>query len=299
MIHDGSAEVLAAFPQVGGAQAPVRGTEASAKTDNTYGEYEGRTPSDQRDGGGSAARFFQTCESRYHDDLWHALNLPSEHAAFADATLSQQRQAVFSALVVAAKKALPAALSWDVSLSVQPTTSATPTELKRISEASTQTIRNIAFAYWLESKLTKLSLTLNPVKTAVEKTPTGITMITVSHWKSDGNAEPVTFNITPMNSEAGAKDCAPFTAADAARFKYCAKASKTDRGEGNTHPTVKPNALMRYLCKLVTPPGGLVLDPFLGSGSTALAAHQEGFRFYGCDLDPAHVQIATRRFEQQ
>lgn len=84
---------------------------------------------------------------------------------------------------------------------------------------------------------------------------------------------------------------------EAARFFYCAKASKADRGEGNTHPTVKPNALMRYLCKLVTPPGGLVLDPFLGSGSTALAAHQEGFRFYGCDLDPAHVAIATRRFE--
>lgn len=137
IIHDGSDEVLAAFPAAPGAKAPVTGTEASGKTANAYGEYEGRAASDQRDGGGTAARFF-----------------------------------------------------------------------------------------------------------------------------------------------------------------YCAKASKADRGEGNTHPTVKPNALMRYLCKLVTPPGGLVLDPFLGSGSTALAAHQEGFRFYGCDLDPAHVAIAARRFDK-
>lgn len=54
----------------------------------------------------------------------------------------------------------------------------------------------------------------------------------------------------------------------AARFFYCAKASKRDRGEGNSHPTVKPTNLMSYLCRLVTPPGGVILDPFMGSGST-------------------------------
>jgi site-specific DNA-methyltransferase (adenine-specific) len=64
----------------------------------------------------------------------------------------------------------------------------------------------------------------------------------------------------------------------AARFFYCAKASKSDRGEGNTHPTVKPQALMRYLVRLVTPPGGVVLDSFAGSGSTGVAAHAEGFQ---------------------
>jgi site-specific DNA-methyltransferase (adenine-specific) len=85
---------------------------------------------------------------------------------------------------------------------------------------------------------------------------------------------------------------------ETARFFYCAKASKTDRGDGNTHPTVKPNALMRYLCRLITAPGGLVLDPFAGSGSTALAAHQEGFRVYGCDLDPSHIKIASERIER-
>jgi transcriptional regulator with XRE-family HTH domain len=81
----------------------------------------------------------------------------------------------------------------------------------------------------------------------------------------------------------------------AARFFYCAKASKADRSEGNTHPTVKPTDLMRYLCRLVTPPGGIVLDPFMGSGSTGKAAVLEGFRFIGIERDPAYLDIARSR----
>lgn len=81
----------------------------------------------------------------------------------------------------------------------------------------------------------------------------------------------------------------------AARFFYCAKASKADRGEGNTHPTVKPQALMRYLCRLVTPPGGVVLDPFAGSGSTGLAARAEGFTAWLMEREPEYVEIIKRR----
>ena len=112
----------------------------------------------------------------------------------------------------------------------------------------------------------------------------------------------------------------------AARFFYCAKASKADRDEGcegmerrpggstvagytddvangldrnrpvhNFHPTVKPCALMRYLSRLITPPGGVVLDPFMGSGSTGKAAIAEGFRFAGIEIDPAYLAIATAR----
>lgn len=117
-------------------------------------------------------------------------------------------------------------------------------------------------------------------------------------------------------------------AGSAARFFYCAKASKADRDEGlegmakrpagmvsntsgqhmtrrddgyevaaraNHHPTVKPTDLMRYLCRLVTPPGGLVLDPFAGSGSTGKAAVLEGFQFIGIELDPAYAAIAEAR----
>lgn len=81
----------------------------------------------------------------------------------------------------------------------------------------------------------------------------------------------------------------------AARFFYCAKASADDRGADNKHPTVKPNALMRYLCRLITPPGGTVLDPYLGSGSTAKAALEEGFSIIGMEIDPDHAATARTR----
>lgn len=85
----------------------------------------------------------------------------------------------------------------------------------------------------------------------------------------------------------------------AARFFYCAKASKRDRGEGNDHPTVKPNALMRWLVRLVCPQGGIVLDPFMGSGSTGVACIQEGMRFVGIDMDKHYCDIARKRISNE
>ena len=113
----------------------------------------------------------------------------------------------------------------------------------------------------------------------------------------------------------------PASEGSAARFFYCSKASRSDRDEGlqslpmrvqgvwgdlsagkkavlpraNHHPTVKPTSLMRYLVRLVTPPGGLVLDPFMGSGSTGKAAALERMRFAGIDADAAHFDLARRR----
>jgi DNA modification methylase len=113
----------------------------------------------------------------------------------------------------------------------------------------------------------------------------------------------------------------------AARFFYCPKASKKDRNEGceeleekesktlneyknpsegrtasksgspkkNNHPTVKPTALMAYLCRLITPTGGVVLDPYMGSGSTGKAAVREGFSFVGIELDPDYYEICKAR----
>ena len=116
----------------------------------------------------------------------------------------------------------------------------------------------------------------------------------------------------------------------AARFFYCAKTSKTDRNEGceeleekamcdinkmggancsmktgsgndrnpnkqNHHPTVKPTDLMRYLCRLITPPNGIILDPYSGSGSTGKAATLEGFRFIGMEREAEYCTIANTR----
>ncbi len=87
----------------------------------------------------------------------------------------------------------------------------------------------------------------------------------------------------------------------ASRFFYCSKPSASEKnaglglGERNTHPTCKPLGLMRYLVRLITPPGGLVMDPFSGSGTTGVAALQEGRRFIGIEQDPEWHQIAGRR----
>ena len=67
--------------------------------------------------------------------------------------------------------------------------------------------------------------------------------------------------------------------------------------KGNNHPTVKPVELMKYLIKLITPPGGTVLDPFNGSGSTGCAAVELGFNYIGCELDPNYVEISLKRIE--
>jgi DNA modification methylase len=116
----------------------------------------------------------------------------------------------------------------------------------------------------------------------------------------------------------------------AARFFYCPKASKAereaglgdlkekeiesdfrqggfgnDRNEGvytsgkNHHPTVKPIDLMAYLCRLITPPNGTILDPFTGSGSTGVAALREGFKFIGIELNPEYAEIAQKRIENE
>ncbi len=131
----------------------------------------------------------------------------------------------------------------------------------------------------------------------------------------------------PVAIAEGSADVGFNDSGSAARFFYCAKASKRDRNEGldgfevvrihdgreeggvggsnprnrtnnyrqNHHPTVKPTDLMRYLCRLVTPPGGLVLDPFTGSGSTGKAAILEGFQFIGIERDEEYMKIAEAR----
>lgn len=84
----------------------------------------------------------------------------------------------------------------------------------------------------------------------------------------------------------------------AARFFYSAKTSKKDRDEDNNHPTVKPTELMKYLCRLITPKEGIVLDPFMGSGSTGKAALLEGFSFIGIELNNEYYEIAKRRVKE-
>jgi len=86
----------------------------------------------------------------------------------------------------------------------------------------------------------------------------------------------------------------------ASRFFYCAKSSKSERNAGlenetNGHPTVKPIKLMEYLVRLITPPKGIVLDPFMGSGTTGIASKKESFKFIGIELNLEYLEIARKR----
>ena len=81
----------------------------------------------------------------------------------------------------------------------------------------------------------------------------------------------------------------------AARFFYCIKADRKERGEGNNHPTVKPIKLMEYLVRLITPPKGTILDPFMGSGTTGIAAKRLGYNFIGIELEEEYYKIAIER----
>ena len=84
------------------------------------------------------------------------------------------------------------------------------------------------------------------------------------------------------------------------RYFYCPKTSKSERNNStvkNNHPTVKPQKLMQYLCRMVTPKGGIVLDMFMGSGSTGMAAKDEGFDFIGIEKEKEYFEIAEARIE--
>jgi len=145
-----------------------------------------------------------------------------------------------------------------------------------------------------------------------------ITMTIVNHLMSVGFVDPAMLNITETNLVPGGKDFA--------RFKYCAKPSKREKNAGienreavtvndgrekdidnafqrgtterkNTHPTVKSKKLMAYLITMITPPDGLVLDPFMGSGSTGIAALEKGFDFIGIEAEAEYLEIAEARLK--
>jgi DNA modification methylase len=168
IIHDGSDEVVALFPQSDGQQGDVRGTEPSGVTNGIYGEFAGRIASASRNDLGSAARFFYAAKATQEDRNEGCCGLPERTGGM-------------------------------------------------VSNTSGQHIT-----------------------------------------RRDG----------------GAPGPRP-----------------------NHHPTVKPTDLMRWLCRLITPKGGLILDPFMGSGSTGKAAVLEGFRFIGIDLSPEYVEIARARID--
>lgn len=316
LIHDGSEDVLAVFPQAVGQQGRAR-TDGEPQGNAVLGALRHvTTQPEPRGDTGSAARFFKQCEA----DPCESLS-PAPIAALPSSLQSLAGGFVQSG--AATWPSLAGTLSSDALAASIPVT---PSESRAIAETVIAAMATIGSECSHESQHERRTPCGSLARTVATRAPTGTTTITTSLCKSDGSAGRATFTITPTSLDRGEA---------VSRFNYCAKASKADRDEGlesvdakacglrdagrfnsggrtlvdgewietgsdpqpkrNVHPTVKPTDLMRYLCRLVTPPGGLILDPFTGSGSTGRGAILEGFRFVGCELSAEYAAIAEAR----
>jgi hypothetical protein len=300
LIHDGSEEVLALLGEAARFFMVFQDKEVSLLPENQYNEQLAK-------GGRS----------------WQTKNDPLFLAGTAAKSLSLPKALEFIAQsVVATSDRQEVTASSD---SKEHSIYVTQEELKTLCECVTTAMMILGNGFSLESKLEKHTLTKSLVKVVAAKEPIGITTITTSLLKSDGSAENATLRITQKSTVLGGQ---------AYRIAYIPKASRDDRDEGcgalelrrtaklggsdndrddldpvserfrtqpsrNPHPTVKPTDLMRYLCRLITPPGGIVLDPFTGSGSTGKAAMAEGFRFIGIEREAEYIEIARARISAE
>ena len=153
----------------------------------------------------------------------------------------------------------------------------------------------------MTSRTLTLSTTADGCVTAALDKQSGHSKSTKTVGKRTAGGRGLTFVLGEQDSvEMGHND-----EGGASRFFYYAKASTAERpsythADGRTikHPTVKPLKLMRYLVRLVTPPGGTILDPFAGSGATVEAALLEGFNVIGIELEPEHIPLIQQRIER-
>jgi hypothetical protein len=181
----------------------------------------------------------------------------------------------------------------------EPTTNATPSGSSQSDNGATPMSRNTDAELSPDPSPDEPIPSSSHANGAGPSEPTGTTRTTADRQTSGGSADAVTSGSTSSSTEAGEAGL-PIDSETELRFRYCAKASKPERSAGldgkNIHPTVKPIKLMAWLCRLVTPPGGMILDPFLGSGSTGVAALKEGFNFVGIEREADYAdQIAKPR----
>lgn len=285
VVTDGSDEVVGMFPQSSTTGKRTAKSKA-AEVNGTNWLMNNHESTEYTDSGSAARFFFSTKET---DEQWLARNLPSDLANAAPPSFNLDDPLAVSALSSVVVQSMPQLVLKSTDCPAH-SMSVTPSELRRLSETLIETIQNIERRCSRESLPVRLSLSdsLASIVAVCERIDT-IT-ITISPSKSNGCADPATFSITRQNSGHGARDCVPSTA----RFHYSAKASKADRA-GSKHPTVKPIALMAWLARLITPPGGTVLDPFAGSGTTGAAAVQEGFTAILCEQESEYVVDIKRR----
>ena len=288
LIHDGSEDVVAAFPQAKRQQGALTGSEPSSKTANTFGEFAGRASSAPRGDTGSAARFFYAAKASKKD---RDEGLDDHETVIIERSLTLESPKWGNA---------------DRQVVLQVDTEPSPPKVIAVSGVSNKSAHEWStLLFGSEHTAPCLQGTTCIIETPTSST-TGLT--TLSYFQNLlTSANTQVANYETESGGSPAQTAAPGTlllrttsglmasalgvehAASPTLLKISVSARRSD------HPTVKPTDLMAYLCRLVTPPGGVVFDPFMGSGSTGKAALREGFGFIGCEMDAAYFAIAEAR----
>ena len=277
VIHDGSDEVLAGFPvttsgvAVGGKgkASSIYGTklDRSGGADVGYGDT------------GSAARFFYTAKSSRKD----------------------RNEGLDSTCTVKYNVPIGGALCKDVSMALV-------TSLQRATSEQTvswhigesgASITGLCQLATLSTTLTAISrITTSQILSLLTPLPTNASIQAANSETANGGnhaGSAASLSLWTQNTTSGNMELVPGVELVVSQMLSTISDGENWKPLTNIHSTVKPVALMRYLVRLVTPPGGTVLDPFMGSGSTGKAAALEGFGFIGIDTNPEYVEIARRR----
>ena len=277
VIHDGSDEVLAGFPvttsgvAVGGKgkASSIYGTklDRSGGADVGYGDT------------GSAARFFYTAKSSRKD----------------------RNEGLDSTCTVKYNVPIGGALCKDVSMALV-------TSLQRATSEQTvswhigesgASITGLCQLATLSTTLTAISrITTSQILSLLTPLPTNASIQAANSETANGGnhaGSAASLSLWTQNTTSGNMELVPGVELVVSQMLSTISDGENWKPLTNIHSTVKPVALMRYLVRLVTPAGGVVLDPFMGSGSTGKAAALEGFGFIGIDTNPEYVGIARRR----
>lgn len=288
LIHDGSEEVVEVFPADAGARSPVRGTEPSAASNGNSTNARDRVAGVYHADAGSAARFFYCAKpsQRERNEGLDSYETVIVEASFNLESPTWENEAHKVRLLVASATLPPKVMS----ASGLPSNNATewntilfgnePTGLFQKGSMSTIETRTNS-----TTGLTILSYFQN---CHINGSILGVNYETGSGGNRAANAGSGTLLVRTTN----ARMALALGAEHVASPMLLRISANVLRSE---HPTVKPIALMRYLCRLVTPPGGTVVDPWCGSGSTGVAAVQEGFGFLGFEREAQYVEIAEAR----
>lgn len=276
LVHDGSDEVLELFPDSKGQQGDLTGTEPSKPAKNVYGKYDGHSFAKRGDNG-SAARFFYCAKASKKD----------RNSGVEDLLTWEQGQELTRLLEASSQ------LVRDISGSMTP--SLDDKECNTYLFGSDTTGLSQTECRFITSMVTRLITESKTSNSSLPSNTNGFILDAIRTSEESGTSlAQLADKLRSLRLDSTREETDTAISAVSALFDALCEIRRLAR-KGNFHPTIKPSALMQWLVRLVTRPGGVVLDPFAGSGSTGVAAVREGMSFVGMELDEGYCEVARSR----